>query len=338
MGITISEIAKKTGFGYGTVARALSDNPLHVKEETRKKILQVAEKHGYVRDLNAQALVKGRTRDIGLLIPAVFGSSFYNDLHIKLISGIIGIMSSSPYELRLLLLKNASKFPEVARDIRSLKLAGLIYSSIFYPGFHVSAQDIKNLDIPVAVLNEHVRERNIYSVILDDFAGGYDGTSYLIKMGHRQIGIIRGTYKDIEDRFAGYKKAMLDNGIALNKDHVTQGDATEEAGYRGTLELLEKSSRPTAIFCLDDEMAIGAMRAIKDKGMRCPEDVSVLGFDGMDIGNYAIPRLTTMVRPIVDMGKIAVEILLDGDNGKKRKKKCLKVRAELLERETCKKI
>ncbi|MFH1878365.1 MAG: LacI family DNA-binding transcriptional regulator [Candidatus Omnitrophota bacterium] len=331
MGITIKKIAEISGFGYGTVARALSDSPALVKKETREKITRVAEKYGYIRDINAQALVKGKTTDIGLILPVFFGSAFYNDYYIKLIAGVIKTTREYSHELRLLFLENVSGVPGIIKSVKSLKLSGIIYAAVFYEGFSRYYEHFRELGIPAVILNECVRGENIHSVLLDDFKGGYDGTQYLIKTGHRKIAVLRGRYKDIEDRYEGYKKAMSDYKIKTDKNLIFKGDGTESAGYRGTKEFLRNPISPTAIFALDDEMAIGALRALKEEGKRCPEDISILGYDGMDIGSFAIPRLTTMARPVAEMGKKAVQILM----AKEQAGKCVKVEAVLFQKESC---
>nr|HPN72773.1 LacI family DNA-binding transcriptional regulator [Candidatus Omnitrophota bacterium] len=237
--ITIKEIARRSGYGVGTVSRALSDTPHLVKEETLKKILETAGKYGYVKNSNAQALVSGRTTDIGFVIPAIFGSPFYNDFSIKLISSILSAVSDYGYKLRVLFLKEKAGFHEITREIRSLNLKGLIicpYSQTFY----IAESDIKKLGIPVVVLSKHVKGDNIHSVILDDYKGGYDGTDFLLGLGHRRIAILRGFRKDIEQRYMGYLDAHRDKGVPVDKNLVLKGDGMERSGYEKTLKLLEK--------------------------------------------------------------------------------------------------
>ncbi len=335
MGITIKEIAEKSGFGVGTVSRALREDPFLVKEETRKKILAVAKKYGYAKDVGAQALVTGKSTDIGLMIPAMFGSYFYNDFYIKIISGIMDALSESEYKLRVLFLREKSKFRDVMRESRSLKLGGLILSP-YCQDFFIEEKDIKKLDVPVVVLGKEVVGKNIRSVVLDDFKGGYDGTSFLIDLGHENIAVIRGFREDIEKRYKGYRKAMKDNGLKLNEDLILKGDALEGSGFERTRELIKKKKKPTAVFCLDDEMAYGALRAMREGGLECPRDMSVMGFDGMDIDNFTFPHLTTMARPVSYMAETAVRFLLDRDMWKRSS--CIKVEAKVEERDSCRKI
>ena len=332
MKVTLKDIAKKSGYGYGTVARALSADPALVKDETREKILAVAKKCGYAKDLTAQALVSGKTQDIGLVVPAMFDSPYYVDFYMKTIAGIMNGLASKEFRLRVLFLREKGGFQTIAQEAKSLKLGGLIMAP-YIREYFIEDKDIRKLQMPVVTLGRHVKGQNVRSIMLDDLKGGYDGAKYLVGLGHRKIGIIRGVFEDIEARYHGYRKALKDSKVKIDDDFIIRGDAKEKTGFSCTLELLKKKKRPTAIFALDDEMAIGAIKAVKEMGLKCPEDVSVMGYDGIEISAYTDPALTTVARPVVLMGESAVEMLL---NKKKwREKKVLKVRANIMERSSC---
>lgn len=329
MGITLKDIAKKSGFGYGTVARALSDNPSLVKEETRQRIVSVAEKMGYVKNFSAQALVSGKTGDIGLVIPAVFGSIFYNDFYIKIIAGIMEEFVDKPYQLRVMFLKTEEDLPKLFQDVRSFRLHGLILTP-YIQDFVIPEETIKQIKIPTVVLTWEIKGPNVSSVILDDRRGGYEGAEYLIKLGHRRIAVIRGFMKDIEERYAGWREAMKKYGVAIREEYIKKGDALAGSGREITKHLLGLKNPPTAIFALDDEMAFGALAAAAEKKVDCPRDISILGFDGIPAGEYTRPPLTTMARPVDEMGKRAVRMIMEGRSGV-----CEKIRARIHERGSC---
>jgi len=336
MSITIREIAKISGFSRGTVSRALANPPLLIKEETRNKILAVARKKGYVKDINAQALGEGKSRDVGLIVPAMFISSFYRDFYSKLISSILYSSDKFGCGLRLILVNNSDNFLEVMSRIRSYKLRGLIMIPDWWEEFYKKRGSLKKLDIPLILLNNPIKGNNIMSVVLDDFQGGYDGTEYLIKLGHKKIAIFRGYPKDMEERFEGYKKAMNNYGLKINDKFLIRGVPDEKiAGYKNTKKVLGRKIKPTAIFCLGDDMAFSAMKAVKDMGLNCPKDVSILGYDGMEIGEYTSPRLTTMSRPVGEMGEKAVQLLLNNKNEKLATNQ--QVLAKIAERDSCSK-
>lgn len=336
MKVDIKKISKLSGYGVGTVSRALSSPSYNVSEKARKAILRVAERYNYSKDLSAQTLAKGKSADFGLVIPAIFESLFYNDFFMKLIAGATKTAYENGFNLRILLMKPDDDHSVFIRDIRSLKLSGLLLSS-YCGNFYLDREKINELGTQTILIGDHIEHGNCSSIVLDDFKGGYDGVSYLAALGHKDIGVIRGIKKDIEERFAGFRKAMEWNELRVNNEYVLSGDATEASGYKETLKLLtQKRKHPTAIFALDDEMAAGAIRAIKDAGLDCPRNVSVLGYDGMDIGSFTDPALTTMSRPAIEMGRRAVLALLGKSELKKGE--CLKIEAELIKRFSCRTV
>jgi len=333
MKITIYDVAKKSGYGVGTVSRALRKDSSFIKEKTRREILRVANKLGYVINSSARSLASGKSHDIGLLIPAVFDSIYYNEFYMKIISGIVHKLQNTEYKLRVLFLPSKIGFEQLISEVHSLKLGGFILSP-FCHNFLISKKDILKFKMPVIVIGKHIRSANIRSVILDDYKAGYDGTTYLIEKGHTDIGIIRGFREDIEDRYKGYLKALRDNDIEMSKEFIIKGDAESYSGYTGMKELMKSKKKPTAIFCLDDEMAFGALEALNELGIRCPEKVSVLGFDGLDAGEFTYPSLTTLRRPVEKMGSLAVDALFKID----KSPRSIVVEAEMLERKSCKKM
>lgn len=330
MGITLKEIAKKSGFGYGTVSRALSDDPYLVKKDTREKICKIAREYGYVKNVFAKALVSGITNDVGLVIPAIFASIFYRDFYTKVMSGVLDALNESEHKLRVIFLKEKVKIENILEEIKEMRLKGIILSP-YCDQFIIPEEDILRMDINVVVLGFKVEGQRLTSIMLNDFKGGYDGTIYLQNLGHKKIAVIRGFRDDIEKRYKGFRKAMSDARLKVYSDFIMKGDALEGSGYELTLELLEKKTKPTAIFCLDDEMAFGAIRAIKKKGLRCPEDISILGFDGIAVGGYMDPPLTTMDRPVYKMARKAVEVIV----GSESFSETIEFNAEIIERGTC---
>lgn len=339
--ITLKQIAQKTGLNISTVSRALSDKSHLINKDTRQKIVSVAKKYGYVKNLNAEALAKGYSKDIGLLFPAIFESLFYNDFYLKVIEGISKVAPSYGYNLRILFLNDQEAFSKIVEKSNSWHLKGVVLSPFLsaFAEYHVmSDTNIKKINCPIVVLGKAINKSNIRSVVLDDFKGGYDGTQFLINLGHKKIAVIRGVLEDIEDRFRGYKKALADNGLKVNDSFILQGDknAGVDTGYKNTKGLLNGTERPTAIFALDDEMAYGAIKAIKEEGLSCPGDISVLGFDGMRMDELFDPPLTTMERPVDLMAKKAIELLIDDEQWKSSD--IFRLEARVLLRDSCRSI
>lgn len=335
MNITMKQIADKTGYGIGTVSRALNDVP-GVKPSTKQEILDIAKDLGYIIDANAQALGKRKTKDIGLVLSAVFASPFYNDFYIKVISGIIERTNHYGYKVRLFWLDPKTGIPGIIADSKSFKLAGIIFTEMCFQVFHVAASEIRKLKIPTVVLTEKIEGDNLWSVILDDHKGGYDGAKYLIESGHRNIGVIRGVNEDIEKRYEGVLEAAKESGVKIRKSFIARGDGGEPSGYKAMKKILKNKDLPSAVFCLGDELAYGAVRAMHEKKLRCPDDVSIMGYDNMLVSSLFVPRITTMSRPVERMGSIAVDMLLDKE--KHKDKRCVEVSAELVERDSCRKV
>jgi len=332
MKVTIKTIAEKSGYGLGTVSRALSQNPANVSEKALQKILEVAKKYNYIKNITAQALVTGKTTDIGVAIPAEFESHYFNDYFIKLLAGITHLATDYGFNVRLILLKPEIDPDLILREMRYRKLSGLIFSS-YCGGFFMEKKVYDKLNMPVVFLNQGYEDVGGKCVTLDDEQGGYDGTKYLINLGHKKIAVINGSHKDMNDRYEGYKRALKDSNIKECKEYVMFGNGKEESGYMETMRVLACKSRPTAIFALNDEMAIGAMKAVSKCGLNCPKDVSTLGFDGLEICNFTEPRLTTMTRPVAEMGRIAVEMLVNKTAAVHGNR--ISVKAIVTERESC---
>jgi LacI family transcriptional regulator len=332
--VTLKEIAKISGFGYGTVARALAQVPYTVKQGTKEKIQKIAHELGYRKDLIAKTLVSGVSQDIGLIIPAFFDSPYYRDLYMKMISSVMGSLKGSESRLRIIFLRDRSEICDVLNEIRDHRLKGVILSPYCYD-FVLSEKEIRAISVSVVVIGKRITGENITSIFLDDRAGGYDGTNYLLGLGHRKIAVIRGFREDIEKRYAGYLDAMREKGVKVDTGLVLKGDGLSPSAYKLVRSMLKKKKNPTAIYAFDDEMAYGAIKAVKDNGLSIPGDISVLGFDGLEIGIFMDPPLTTMERPVHEMARVGVEII-NGENEHKGKEVVMKV--SVRERGSCKEI
>lgn len=335
--ITIKEIAKKSGFSKSTVARALTEPAEFVNPDTKAKIRKIARSKGYFKNTNAVALGAGTSNDIGLLLPAMFVSTFYRDFYQKLTESILDEANKLNLGMRMILVRDSNRFKDIIGRIESYRLKGLILAPDWWNDFYQHRNVLCDLNLPVVVLNDSIKGKNMYSVILDDFKGGYTGTKYLIKLGHKKIAIYRGFPKDMEDRYNGYIKAMKEAKLEINANYIIRGNPDESiAGYENTEKLFKLKEKPTAIFCLGDDMAIRTIKAIKEFGYRCPDDYSVLGYDGIDMGSFVEPALTTMSRPVKKMGRKAVRLVID--HGKNSDAKHQTVQADIVIRSSCKEI
>jgi len=200
-----------------------------------------------------------------------------------------------------------------AAAIESLKanpaLLGIVYSTIFTREVSVPAA---LLNLPTVLLNCHDDARRLPSIVPGEVGGGHAATEYLIGQGHTRIGFVNGEpwMEASKDRFKGYRRALATADLPFDPALVRDGDWMSGTGFDCTLSLMKEARPPTAIFCANDLMALGALEALKQLGLKVPEDVSVMGYDDQEISRHTHPPLTTMVLPNYEMGRSAVEALL----------------------------
>lgn len=156
-------------------------------------------------------------------------------------------------------------------------------------------------------------------MITNEFQGAYEAVEHLVNLGHREIGMLSNetSFYEITDRFYGYKKCLADYQIPFQEEWIVSKNLTIKGGYEGAQQLLQQNI--TALFCGNDQMAIGAYRAINEAGKQIPKDISVIGYDGLEITDYLVPSLTTVAQPIFEIGYFAAKFLIDHINNPKEK-------------------
>ncbi len=304
MSITIKDISKKLGISVSTVSKALNGYP-DVSENTRTRILEMARELDYHPNLAAQSLRRGRTSKIGLLInnPLAFVSEYITEV----ISG--AALTAEQRGNNLILYTTAVTHPnELRRICRAREVDGLIL--IFEPLPDAIAV-LKSENMPFIVFGRRVEEPGVSFVALDNCAGAYALTQHLIEQGHRRIGFttrpILGTLS--EDRFRGYKQALVEADIPLHPELIVETTIEELSGYKAMNAFLDLPEPPTAVFTFYDLMAANALDAAQDRGLRVPEDVAIAGFDGLRSSLITKPRITTVQQPLNVMGQRAMELL-----------------------------
>ncbi|WP_394790364.1 LacI family DNA-binding transcriptional regulator [Rhodoferax sp.] len=215
-------------------------------------------------------------------------------------------------------------------------LAGVIYSTIFT---RQAVAPAALGSVPTVLLNCYVPEGgepHFSSVVPSEVVGGTTATEYLIQAGHKRIAFINGEpWMDAaKDRLKGYRRALASADIAFDEALVREGDWQVATGFDCTLSLMQAANPPTAIFCANDLMAVGCLEALQQLGLRAPTDVSVIGYDDQEISRHTHPPLTTLVLPNYEMGRLAVELLLDEADGTPHRKRRIKVDVQLVERGT----
>jgi LacI family transcriptional regulator len=328
---TMTDVAMAAGVSQTTVSMVLNDVPYaRVAKATREKVLKAAEELGYNRGLRSSNNGLDGTRVIGLLIDEVGTTPFFSTLleGAELEASAAGCIIST-FRTRS---DAALEIAAIEALRRQGNLAGVLYATLIK---QVVDFPEALADIPTVMLNCHSHNRSDLSVVSADQAAAHAATEMLLAAGHRRIAHLAGDSWMVagREREAGYRQALLNRDIPVDKSLIFHGAWTIYGGRDLTYKLLDMPERPTAIFCFNDRMAVGAYEAIKERGLRIPDDISVVGFDNeQDFASYAHPPLTTMVLPHVDMGREAVRILLDYENirGMQQHPRMLKIECPLV--------
>lgn len=329
--ITIKDIAQHLGISHATVSRALADSPkARVKLATRQKVREVASALEYHPDLLARAVITRKTGILGLLTFKIF-----EPIYTSYIQNIMIEAHRHGYQIMLGLAtshRSNDLLDDQQMHIRQMMSFGVDGLLIHTRGSAGESSLIANAvrdAVPVVTFSDPVE--GISSVVLDRFAGAYMAVEHLIRLGHQRIGFVKANWSP-ETAWQGYFSAMQEHGLTLER--VTLDDTTLEAGYQIGMELGGASDRPTALICWGDLPAIGICRGLQEVGVRVPEEVAVVGFDGLDIGAYYPPPLTTVAQPVEDICQKVIQLLIDQLNGENEVKQVM-VRPHLIVRRSC---
>ncbi|MFH1369463.1 MAG: LacI family DNA-binding transcriptional regulator [Elusimicrobiota bacterium] len=313
MSVRMKDIAKTLNVSVSTVSRVLNNvDRGRVREDLRNKILKFAEKNKFRFNYSARALKKGVSNSIGIVCP--YDMYLFTSYTSEIIRGVIDVINQRKYELLFLVIPEKSDHVERFHDFCASKSV----SGILLQGSLIERErnlDIfKDADIPFVVMNSKCVGKDDTYIDCDNVGGANEAVSHLIKLGHRRILHLRGAMEstNAEERFAGYKKALSEAGIPFRKELIVRGDFIEENAYREVTRLVNENRLDfSAIFAANDGMAIGAMRALKDKGRRLPEDMSIIGFDDIPPAIYVEPALTTISQNLYDVGRTSAEVLIE---------------------------
>lgn len=298
---------------HATVSRVINNSP-KVKEKTREKVLRVIEEVGFSPRVSARALNSGKNYNVGLLILYdVFQSQFPAEFLPGILSGITKQLRGTGYMLSLFLDQTADQFADDAlinRNLDGLIVIGLETNTRL-------AYRISRITLPIVLLNHRFDDLDIPSVMADDEQGAYLATTQLIEAGHRKIAFMEGDprYHTSNSRRKGFLAAMAEHGLSPLPALMRVGKYDEGCAYHETCALLESGASFTAMFCSNDIMAVGVIRALRSKGLRVPEDVSLIGFDDTQFATVMNPPLTTVRKPRTHMGAEAAKLLLEMMDG-----------------------
>jgi len=308
------DVARLAGVSRATVSyvlNGLTKGRVPISDETRQRVLDAIEELGYEPDARAQALRSGSTKTIALIIPDLRNPHFC-----EYATGIEEAARASGYHMLLSSTTLNDEYAvEVFKDLSRRRFDGLIIASSFIlesKEAQVILDQVRKSGLPIVELSDNY---GVDSVAVDYRNATMEVMDYLLSLGHRRIGLIYGVggvggHELADDRIEPYRASLNDANLPIDTDLIVECGPTIADGYQASLKLLELDSRPTAIISVNDLLAIGAVRAAVDLGLQVPKDISFVSYDNIPMADYLVPRLTTVTKDALTLGRKAFEILL----------------------------
>lgn len=330
MATSIKDVAREAGVSIATVSRVLNDIDV-VNEDTKKKVLDAIKVLKYRPNIVARSLKTQRTKTIGILLPDI-SNQFYPEI----VRGAEDV--SNIYDYNIILCNSdldIEKEKEYLRVLKEKMVDGVLYMSS-------SLQDeilelINELDLKTILIETKDKDGLLPSVTIDNIKASYESTNHLIKKGIKEIAFI-GTEKDSMnawgERYVGYENAMKEAGIAIDPELVYLKSMKVKTGYEAIQYFLKNNKKFKGVVCASDDIAMGAINALRDNGLEIPKDVSVIGFNDNYAASIFYPKITTISQPTYDMGSVAMRMLIKLLNKKEIDNPHYVLDHQLIERES----
>ncbi|WP_215223686.1 LacI family DNA-binding transcriptional regulator [Echinicola shivajiensis] len=335
--LTLKDIARELGLAVSTVSRALKSHP-DISKETIKLVKDYADKHHYVPNLLAVNFRKSKTFNIGLIIPELVHQFFST-----IISGVIKEANEYGYNVMICQSnEHVDDEKKVAKALLNSRVDGVIISLSNETDEVSHLEDFVAADIPVIQVDKISDQFDTPKVIVNDYAGAYQAVSHLMDLGYQRIAHIRGRLivQHSNERYRGYAEALENYGKEVNEEYVKVCDLlTEEEGYHFAQELLSLPEPPDAFFCVTDLVALGVMKYLREKNIKVPDEVGIIGFSNWKLGEIVSPTLCTVDQPGYEIGEKAMQLLLDKiNNGMESPNERVVLNADLIVRESVKNV
>jgi LacI family transcriptional regulator len=309
--VTSQEVAKRAGVSRTTVSLVLNDVPgVKISPETRQRVLKAAYELNYVPDALLQALASRRARIVGLILIRHPRQISTDAFLTQTLNGLIETIRQHGMRLLIDIVEPQHQKKTYLQLIRAKRIDGIILSGPRYDDEALNA--LQEVNFPTVLLGQ-LPGSKFSSVDVDNRAAAYTAVAHLIKLGHSRIACITNapvTYTAASERLDGYRKALEDHGIAFDLALVRYGDFDIDSGYRQMLSLIESRVPLSAVFVGSDTLAYGDTAAIREHGLRIPEDIALVGFDDLPFSHYSDPPLTTVHLPAVELARRSAETLL----------------------------
>lgn len=307
MAATLKNIAKKSGYSVTTVSRALNGHS-DVNEETRRKIEQVARELSYFPNRMAQQLVTRKTNVIGLY--SLDRQTFQNQFIHLMISGMMDEATRHNFNLLLFATQHLQTAEEMVVQCRARGLGGAVIAGLRTD--EPLLNDLAQTDFPLVLIDLPVMGPKTTFVSVDNVQGAKKAVDHLAGLGHRSIGFVNGHSQAwvSQERLAGYRQGMLENGLQVETSYIFEGDFSKESGRQGAKRLLEANPNLTAIFAASDLMAVGVLEQLQSMNVVVPNQISVIGFDDQDFTTHVTPALSTVRQDMYRFGTVAAKELV----------------------------
>ena len=300
---SIKDVAHLAGVSTATVSRVLNKHP-YVRQDVRTRVLAAVEQLDYRPSSIARNMRRQSAKILGIIIPDI-----ENPFFTAVVRGIEDLAMQHEFKVFLC---NSDRNPEKEKMYIALLAMERISGAIILPYHADSLQPLIKLNIPFVFVNQTLPGLKTDAVVLDNFSGAYQATKHLIDLGHTRIGLVNAPLnRPVEkQRLIGYQKALLDSGIDVDENIIVSGEFSAEKAELATDQLLEMPNPPTAIFSLNNNLTLGALRSIYHHGLKIPQDVSVVGFDDMPWLSFFTPPITVVQQPIYQIGECAARLLI----------------------------
>lgn len=306
--VTIIDLAKALNISTSTVSRALSNHP-DISIKTKRAVMELAEQWDYQPNLFAQNLVKNKSNNLGVIVPELV-----NPFFVMIINGIqeyamtkgYNVLISQSYESKDL----ENKYIE---NMLSSRVEGLLIAVSRETEECTYFDKLIKRDIPVVCFNRVTNQNNVSKVLVDDCEGAFEVTEHLISRGCSNIVFLNGPshLQICQKRLEGYRLALMQNNISPLSENVMYGGLTTEESLQYSTRLFEPDSLPDAVFAINDQVAVGAIKALKNRGVKIPDEIMVAGFSDQPYSSLIEPSLTSLEHPTHEIGKEACKLIID---------------------------
>jgi LacI family transcriptional regulator len=301
--VTSWDIAREAGVSQANVSRVINGSD-RVAPETRQRVMEIVQRLGYAPNAIARGLVTSRTQLVGVIV-----SDVTNPFYPELLEAISARLADHGLKMLFYNTGRGGADGGYIRFLQEHRVEGFIFASATLDSTVV--RELAERSVPLVLTNRYVDDVDCDIVVGDNAGGAASAARHLLEFGHRRIAIIEGTpnTSTSRDRVASFRDELTRAGVGVPDELVARGDFLHDQAYRATNELLALRDRPSAIFCANDIMAIGALNAARSAGVRIPEEVSIVGFDAIAMSQWDAFRLTTVRQPQAEMARAAVDRL-----------------------------